>query len=98
MHVIHVSNAFVILNDIMIFVAGRNSSNVVRYDGATGQPLGNFIATGSGGLNTPEGLTFDPSGTYLYVTSSGSNQILKYAATTGSFVGVGASSGMMRSR
>ena len=50
---------------------------------------------GSGGLSWPEGITFDPSGTYLYVASTGSNQILKYNALTGAYVGVGASAGLV---
>jgi DNA-binding beta-propeller fold protein YncE len=77
-----------------LYVSGRNSFNVVRYDGATGQPLGTYVTSGSGGLSWPERITFDPSGTYLYVASVGSNQILKYNALTGAYVGVAASTGL----
>jgi sugar lactone lactonase YvrE len=77
-----------------LYVSGRSSSSVVRYDGVTGLPLGTYIAPGSGGLNVPEGIAFDPSGTFLYVTSSFSNQVLKYNALTGAYVGVGASTGL----
>jgi len=77
-----------------LYVSGRNSANVVRYDGATGQPLGTYVKPGSGGLNLPEALTFDPSGTFLYVASTGSNRVLKYNAQTGAYVGVGASTGL----
>jgi len=38
-------------------------------------------------------MTFDPSQTYLYVTSD-TNQVLKYNAETGAFVGVAASAGL----
>jgi DNA-binding beta-propeller fold protein YncE len=76
-----------------LYVSGRNSNNVVKYD-TNGNPVGTYIAAGSGGLNLPEGIAFDPSGTYLYVASSGTNQVLKYNASTGTYVGVGASSGL----
>jgi DNA-binding beta-propeller fold protein YncE len=75
-----------------LYVSGRNSNNVVKYD-TNGNPVWTTPA-GSGGLNLPEGIALDPSGTYLYVASSGSNQILKYNANTGAFAGVAASSGL----
>ena len=77
-----------------LYVSGRNSFNVVRYDGATGQPLGTYVTSGSGGMAWPEGITFDPSGAFLYVASTGTSQILKYNAQTGAYAGVGASSGL----
>ncbi|MFO0842678.1 MAG: NHL repeat-containing protein [Gemmataceae bacterium] len=69
-----------------LYVTGRNSNNVVRYDGATGQPLGIFITPGSGGLSVPEGLTFDPAGNFAFVTSSATGRILKYNALTGAYL------------
>jgi DNA-binding beta-propeller fold protein YncE len=74
------------------------SGGVVRYDGTTGQSLGTFIAAGSGGLNAPAAVTFDPAGSSLYVASQGSNQVLKYNAQTGAFVGVAASAGLSAPR
>ena len=74
-----------------LYVSGRDTHNVVRYDGVTGLPLGSYVTTGSGGLSWPEGLTFDPSGSTLYVSSPGTNQILKYNAQTGAYLGVAAS-------
>ena len=74
-----------------LYVSGRDSHNVVRYDGVTGLPLGSYVTTGSGGLSWPEGLTFDPSGSTLYVSSPGTNEILKYNAQTGAYIGVAAS-------
>ena len=76
-----------------LYVTGRNSFNVVRYD-ATGAPVGTYVASGSGGLSWPEGLTFDPTGSFLLVASTGSNQVLKFNAQTGAFLGVGASAGL----
>jgi sugar lactone lactonase YvrE len=39
-------------------------------------------------------MAFDPSGSYLYVASNSSGQVLKYNAQTGAFVGVAASAGV----
>jgi WD40 repeat protein len=44
-----------------LLVAGFNSSNVVQFDGATGQSLGEFISSGSGGLNTASYMVFQPA-------------------------------------
>jgi sugar lactone lactonase YvrE len=73
-----------------LYVSGRLSFNVVRYDGATGAPLGTYVTSGSGELTYPQGITFDPSGTFLYVTFPGGDRVLKYNAQTGAYVGVGA--------
>jgi DNA-binding beta-propeller fold protein YncE len=74
-----------------LYVVDYNSGSVVRYDGTTGQSLGTFIAAGYGGLRGPASVTFDLAGSYLYVTSQGTNQVLKYNAQSGAFVGVAAS-------
>jgi sugar lactone lactonase YvrE len=85
---------FTVGSDGNLYVVDRTSLGVVRYNGATGQSMGTFIATGSGGLANPDHLTFDPGQNYLYVTSNGNNQVLKYNAQTGAFVGVAASAGL----
>ncbi len=77
-----------------LYVSGRNNATVERYDGTTGASLGTFVSSGSGGMSLPEGIAFDPSGSYLYVASTGSNQVLKYSAQTGAYVGVAASAGV----
>jgi DNA-binding beta-propeller fold protein YncE len=77
-----------------LYVSGRNNATVERYDGTTGASLGTYVTSGSGGMSYPEGIAFDPSGTYLYVASAGSNQVLKYNAQTGAYVGVAASAGV----
>src|SRR5262249_17524741 len=69
------------------------SSGVSRYDGTTGAYLGTYITNGSGGLSNANSMTFDPTQTYLYVTSS-TNQVLNYNARTGAYVGVAASAGV----
>src|SRR5262249_17424179 len=71
-----------------------SGAGVLRYDGVTGQPLGTYITAGSGGLSGARDFTFDSTNTYVHVTSYDSNQILKYNAQTGAYVGVAASAGL----
>ncbi|MCP4853691.1 MAG: hypothetical protein GY903_04270 [Fuerstiella sp.] len=75
-----------------LYVTGWQSHSVVRYDGATGTPLGTYITTGSNGLNSPFSLAFRND--EVYVTSAGTNQVLKYDADNGSYLGVAASTGL----
>ncbi len=81
-----------------LYVASGGNNGIQYYDGATGSPLGTFIISGSGGLNSPNELQFDSSNTYLYVVNYASNQILKYDAHSGAFVGVAASTGLSSPR
>ena len=62
-----------------LYVTGWLSHSVVRYDGATGESLGNYITPGSGGLSYPFAMV--ERGNELFVTSAGTNQILKYNVT-----------------
>jgi hypothetical protein len=80
-----------------LYVTGFYSNNVVRYDGATGQPLGTYITAGSGGLTSPLSLAFGPDNA-VYVTNTGANQILKYNVQTGAYIGVAASTGLSAPR
>jgi glucose/arabinose dehydrogenase len=75
-----------------LYVTGWLSHSVVRYDGASGQPLGTYIPPSSGGLTSPFDIEFN--GGFAYVTSAGTHQILKYNATSGAFVDVAASGGI----
>ncbi len=52
-----------------LYVSSRATHSILRYDGATGAFLEEFVTSGSGGLDTPQGLTFGPDGN-LYVASS----------------------------
>jgi CSLREA domain-containing protein len=62
------------------------ANRVLRFDGATGAPMGTFAS--GGGLSTPRGLTFGPDGA-LYVASGNadSDRVLKFNGTTGAFIG-----------
>jgi uncharacterized protein (TIGR03118 family) len=53
-----------------LYVATGPNSDVKQYDGTTGQFLGEFVASGSGGLDHAAGVTFGPGGN-LYVASGG---------------------------
>ncbi len=48
--------------------------------------LGEFISSGSGGLNVPTGAVFSPVDGNYYVASSASNEILRYNGLTGAFI------------
>src|SRR5262249_25458825 len=77
-----------------LYVTRRSSQTLVRYDGVTGLPLGPaFATTGSGALSWPEGITIGPGGV-AYVASTGSNQIQKYNAVTGAYLGAVSGSGL----
>jgi streptogramin lyase len=62
--------------------ASNSAGNVLQYDERTGEFLGEFIPSGSGGLGLPNGLIFGPDGN-LYVCSLGTNSILRYDGITG---------------
>jgi DNA-binding beta-propeller fold protein YncE len=76
-----------------LYVASDGTNSVVRYDGTTGAPLpapgqtgAFFVASGSGGLLEPIGITFGPDGN-LYVDSRDNSNVLKYDGRTGAFLG-----------
>ena len=81
-----------------LYVLSTGNSSVLRYD-ANGDPKGIsgalgdavFIASGINGLKNPNGMTFGPDGK-LYISSSDTNQILRYnsdASFDGAFVAAG---------
>jgi DNA-binding beta-propeller fold protein YncE len=79
--------------NLYVIDADLNTSAVMRYDGNTGAPLpapgqpgAIFVPPHSGGLNTLWGtLAFGPDGN-LYVSSYGTNNVLRFDATTGDFI------------
>ena len=70
-----------------IYVADYDNNRVVRYDSATGQCMGAFVAPNSGGLTYPSGLAFGPDGS-LFVTSTFDGKIRRYDGSTGAFLDV----------
>lgn len=78
--------------DHHLYVANKNSHNVLKFDGTTGDFLGVFVSAGSAGLDNPIGLAFGEDG-YLYVTSQKTNTVLRFDAVTGDFVDAAVSSG-----
>lgn len=72
---------------------------VARFNATTGAFVDKFVT----GIHTPDGQSWDAAGD-LYVSSFGTNQILKYSCTTGAFIsafvpsGAGGLSGPLDSR
>jgi hypothetical protein len=58
----------------------------VRFDGITGAFIDYFVARGSSPLSHPNGMVFGPDGD-LYVTSSGTAQVLRYDGRTRDYLG-----------
>ena len=74
---------------VNLFVSGTFTypdTSVKGFDGVTGDPFppdGTFAS--GGGLSFPRGLAFGPDGN-LYVASEGTDNILKYDGTTGTYL------------
>jgi serralysin len=85
------------LNRNSSFLIGNTrGDNVLIFDAATGNSLGEFIAPGLGGLDNPDTLLFGPDGnddgkSDLYIASGkepGSSSILRFDGQTGEFIDV----------
>ena len=78
--------------DGCLFVADNVSNSVLRFDGVTGEFIDEFVTRGSGGLSVLRSLVFGPDAggsvqqRDLYVTSAGTNSVLRYDGATGAFV------------
>jgi sugar lactone lactonase YvrE len=83
------------------FLVGNSSgNNVLRFDGNTGNYLGEFIPPGSGGLSNPDQIVFGPDGNGddkpdIYVSSGDkpgnspeppASAVLRYDGITGAFI------------
>lgn len=77
-----------------LLVGDWASHSVFRVDGATGA-VTPFVTSGSGGLNTPDGLSYGPDGN-LYVSSALTSQVLRFDGQTGDFIDVFASTNINR--
>ncbi len=69
-----------------LYVSSWNNSEVIRYDGTTGDFIDVFVTAGSGGLGLPRHLTFGPDGN-LYVADMGEDQVMRYQGPTGASPG-----------
>ncbi len=73
--------------------SGGVTSEVLRYNGDTGEFIDIFVTDGSGGLDQPSSLAFGPDG-HLYVSGAESDNILRYDGTTGAFIDAFVASGV----
>src|SRR5437588_10263915 len=65
-----------------LFVSNGRPNSILRYDERTGDFLGEFITSGSGGLINPSGLIFGPDGN-LYVSSVDTHSIHRFDGVSG---------------
>src|SRR5438067_816492 len=66
-----------------LFVSSRNTNQIIRYNGTTGDFIDAFaIGSAGGALN---GLTFGPDGN-LYVGDELGNNVKRYNGSTGAFI------------
>ncbi|MFL6438674.1 MAG: PxKF domain-containing protein [Terriglobales bacterium] len=71
-----------------LLVSSFGTNSVTQYPWPSASPASSFIATGTGGLFEPTGLTFGPDGNLYVGGSSQSGAILKYNGQTGALIGV----------
>ena len=68
-----------------LFLSSAATSEVRKYNGATGAPLGVFVAPGGCGLNEAEGMVFLNGN--LLVASELSDEVIEFNGTTGACIG-----------
>jgi hypothetical protein len=69
-----------------LYVVGRFSSHVMKYDGTNGAFIKMFVTNGIGGLAQPFGCHFGPDGN-LYVVSGNNNKVVRFDGTSGAYLG-----------
>jgi len=74
-----------------LYVPTQQTHSVYRFNGSTGELIDVFVPAGSGGLHTARSLVFGPDGNGdnypdAYVTSAGSDSVLRYDGQTGAFL------------
>src|SRR5260370_8543235 len=70
-----------------VLVGSNRTNSVLRFDECTGQLIGEFIPSGSGGLMRPGGVATGPDGN-LYVSSNSTNAFLRYNCPSRTFINV----------
>lgn len=71
--------------DGYLYVTNYNADNIVRLNPTTGAYVDTFVLSNFGGLTNPSRMAFGKDGT-LFVTSSGTGQVLRYG-NDGRFLG-----------
>jgi DNA-binding beta-propeller fold protein YncE len=69
-----------------LYVVDSADDSVLRYDGATGAPLGTFIPSHGGGLTTGQDIVVGPDGNF-YVSSWSTSSVKRYDGQTSAFLG-----------
>lgn len=75
-----------------VWVTSFLTDSVLRYDDS-GAFVGEFVASGSGGLDDPRGIVFSPFDGTLLIASSATDSVLRYDGSTGAFLGAFVTSG-----
>lgn len=69
-----------------LYVAGRDSNQVYRFDPLSGKPLGTIVNPGNG-LSGPQDIIFREGSLYVASGGGAASGILRYDAATGAFLG-----------
>lgn len=69
-----------------LLVSSRATNSVKRYDGMSGEYLGDFVEPGAGGLGATQEVLLAPNGN-LIVSGRANNAILEFHPKTGAYVG-----------
>jgi len=87
-----VTRVMIIFLAITLVSSSFTAFSVPVLAASPGTFIDDFVSSGSGGLNDPEGLVFGPDGN-LYVASEITDEILRYDGTTGAFIDTFVSAG-----
>jgi streptogramin lyase len=74
-----------------LYVVDNGAKKVVRFDGVSGAPLGDFATSG---LIDPHGIAFGPTGD-LFVSDQGAKAVLRFDGSSGSLLGTFATFGLV---
>jgi streptogramin lyase len=77
-------NVMLFLGDVAYIGCGKTNS-VRRFNARTGQFIDAFVPSGSGGLQSIDGMAFGPDGN-LYLASYWSNSVKRYNGKTGAYI------------
>jgi DNA-binding beta-propeller fold protein YncE len=85
--------------DGRLYVVSANTNRILRFDAETGAFIDVFIEAGDSGLDQPQSLAFGPDSNddgvpEIFVTSRGTDEVLRFDGATGAFIDVFASLGL----